>query len=688
VPRAPQILSFLNLGLLGLIVGFAPVLEGGTTHVAVMILRLLVVSAAMLNLWIWIRQGGVPHRQARVVWPMGMFLLLSFLGTLWSPYVQPSLQWVLTLCVYAGLLYLLVVSLHEWDHLYMAAAMVMLVGLIESGLALLQYTGGGVSRPAGSFFNPNFLAGYVGPLSLLAAGVVAYAPTRVGRWSPGYGCAGAAFLVLVAAMVVTGSRGAWIAWMMGACVVSSLRWGMRKTGLLCGLALTLLLLVPNPLVSRMQAEHQANPETYARWGLLMSAIQEAGDYPQGIGLGLYQYLYPRYAVPIEGTIARYGKHAQTPHNEYAQVLVEVGIIGLVVFFWGIMALGQDLLSSLRARLTRPQRGVLVGVVGGIVAILGHAWFDSNLHEPGIAVLLILLVAMGLATPFLKQHFQQPALQPLSHPRVWVGTGCIGLAITVALTLQLGGGWLAYARASESHAHDQLPQAILSFEWAVALDPGKALYHSALSAAYAHDYQLSGNLDAAKAAERELLVATRLNPLDGRLYWLLGQWYRTQASMQGQGDRLDEEPRSKLRGITELNSEDFSEAEANPVASYGESQVEWRQKAEQAFQEAITREPFRADYQVDLAQLHLALGRIQLAEERVRAAIALEPNFLPAREMLIRLLRDSGRWQEARLQSGEIVERVQRYRDWPKTPFERRFFSVGQATRPRQHDGGE
>jgi hypothetical protein len=32
---------------------------------------------------------------------------------------------------------------------------------------------------------------------------------------------------------------------------------------------------------------------------------------------------------------------------------------------------------------------------------------------------------------------------------------------------------------------------------------------------------------------------------------------------------NEAPRSKLRGITELNIADFSEAEANPVASYGE-----------------------------------------------------------------------------------------------------------------------
>jgi hypothetical protein len=38
-------------------------------------------------------------------------------------------------------------------------------------------------------------------------------------------------------------------------------------------------------------------------------------------------------------------------------------------------------------------------------------------------------------------------------------------------------------------------------------------------------------------------------------------------------KFNEAPRSKLRGITELNFEDFSEAEANPVASYGESQVE-------------------------------------------------------------------------------------------------------------------
>ncbi len=76
---------------------------------------------------------------------------------------------------------------------------------------------------------------------------------------------------------------------------------------------------------------------------------------------------------------------------------------------------------------------------------------------------------------------------------------------------------------------------------------------------------------------------------------------------------NEEPRSKLRGITELNSEDFSEAEANPVASYGESQVEKDRQ----------RRSLRADTHRQAASLaglfeHPA-GSLLLASETVQLA---------------------------------------------------------------------
>ena len=49
-------------------------------------------------------------------------------------------------------------------------------------------------------------------------------------------------------------------------------------------------------------------------------------------------------------------------------------------------------------------------------------------------------------------------------------------------------------------------------------------------------------------------------------------------------RFNEAPRSKLRGITELNSEDFSEGEANPVASYGECQVQAQRRGKRGNRE--------------------------------------------------------------------------------------------------------
>jgi len=52
-------------------------------------------------------------------------------------------------------------------------------------------------------------------------------------------------------------------------------------------------------------------------------------------------------------------------------------------------------------------------------------------------------------------------------------------------------------------------------------------------------------------------------------------------------QLDEAPRSKLRGITELNSEDFSEGEANPVASYGECQVQMGTMEFHAWQSSVS-----------------------------------------------------------------------------------------------------
>jgi hypothetical protein len=59
-------------------------------------------------------------------------------------------------------------------------------------------------------------------------------------------------------------------------------------------------------------------------------------------------------------------------------------------------------------------------------------------------------------------------------------------------------------------------------------------------------------------------ALRIVPGKSRAYVIIPVLVREEEDAE-----TNEAPRSKLRGITELNFEDFSEVEANPVASYGE-----------------------------------------------------------------------------------------------------------------------
>ncbi|MBM4123942.1 MAG: hypothetical protein FJ246_03155, partial [Nitrospira sp.] len=93
--------------LAGLFV-FSPLLEGGTTHLAVMVIRLLI----LLLLGIYVMNGVRTGALTLMPFPVGpavlAYLLLAVLSTIRSPYTHQSVQWLIVLLSYAVLLYLLV----------------------------------------------------------------------------------------------------------------------------------------------------------------------------------------------------------------------------------------------------------------------------------------------------------------------------------------------------------------------------------------------------------------------------------------------------------------------------------------------------------------------------------------------------------------------------------------------------
>ncbi len=579
------------------------------------------------------------------------------MSTLYSPYPHQSLQWLIVLFSYALLLYVLVSLSLAWDDVAKLMTVLIGMGLLEACLAIVQGAWLKTLRPSGTFFNPNFLAGYLVAAWSILLGYLSYG-IRKNSWKKrqkgSLSFVGFAALILMMAFLMvailwTGSRGAILALFAATGLIVVVRHGCRGIGI-CVLLIALLLLAPSPFRERLQAEHEQNRASYARWQIWQSSVHEIIDHPFGIGIGLSQYVYPRYALPIEGQITRYGKVAQTAHNEYLQMGVELGIASLAIFCLGVILVAKDAVWILRQRLWRWQRGLIVGVSGAIAAVLIHAGVDSNLHEPAVAIVLIFSVGIILSTRQLVEGAWKPgSMIPVKLRRIMlmIGIGVVGIVgITV---VRLGVAWAAYEAGSRALESQNFPAAIKSYQTAVAFDSAKALYHSSLGAAHFQVFQQTHSLQSGQAVVDELQLAIQLNPLDGRLFGLLGHVY--------------------MNFSLSLSPPDST---AN-VAS--EQRLSWLRAARTAYQRAIELEPFTPFYLLELGKIYQELGEHETAEAYVKRGIELEPNYLPGREWLATIYLKTGRLAQANDEYREILERQRRYDSWSKDAAESRFLTA-------------
>jgi len=92
----------------------------------------------------------------------------------------------------------------------------------------------------------------------------------------------------------------------------------------------------------------------------------------GVGLGNYQYQYPKYS---DGYLANIHSIADRPHNDYLWIWTETGIMGLLTYLW---ILGTVMGMALRIiRNSERPKLILLTLISliSIIAILGHAFFS-------------------------------------------------------------------------------------------------------------------------------------------------------------------------------------------------------------------------------------------------------------------------------------------------------------------------
>ena len=186
--------------------------------------------------------------------------------------------------------------------------------------------------------------------------------------------------------------------------------------------LTFLFATPNPLnksgtvISKIKGRISISQFTkdsslkrrIAIWKFTTLMIK---DHPVlGSGIGTFKYNSLNYQAKFfnQGENRRlypYGI-ADKVHNEYLQLGAEIGILGLGIFLWLIITYFNYGIKLLKRLKDEYKQGIVIGLMGGVVAVLIDAIFGFPLHLPATLVLFWLFIGLVVSLNHSENYSEQ------------------------------------------------------------------------------------------------------------------------------------------------------------------------------------------------------------------------------------------------------------------------------------------
>lgn len=377
--------------------------------------------------------------QAKIIsfplnFPILSFVAICALSLLWSDSPFVSLK-ELPLFLSGPLLYFIVVN-NIYDKLQINRILnaILIVGGLFGIYGILQYNGidfsfwignYGRGKVFGLFGNTGYFAEYlILPLpiamalffvsknkikkTLLLIGILAITGALLATLTRGpYLAAGISFIFMIILFLI--SRG------------KNFLKENKKMFIFILLAIVLiniLFVIPNPLnkpgtiIYKIKERSSINQivtgsslrRRIAIWKFTGTIIK---DYPLlGSGIGTFKYNSLRYQARFfnqgeNRSLYPYGI-ADKAHNEYLQLGAELGIIGLGIFIWLIISYFNYGLKALkRAKDNYYKQGIIIGLMGCIVAFLVDSLFWFPMHLPATIVLFWLVLGLTMAVIGIK-----------------------------------------------------------------------------------------------------------------------------------------------------------------------------------------------------------------------------------------------------------------------------------------------
>jgi len=396
----------------------------------------------------------VATREIKTVHPPLLLPLLTFLGAiLLSLTVTLSLQYslkeVLKWLEVLGI-YLFVANVISKREAKGMVLLILLAGISQALLGVYQFFSRAgpegfllfdrFMRAYGTFEQPNPYGGYLGlvlPLAYsLSLGAKGHEKRDRGQGTGDRGgtsyslslapyllvsLATAGLVLMLAAMLMTWSRGAWLGFIAAFVVMNVVR--SRRAATVFALALILLSfvivmgglqLLPEAITQRFLdflpflsgvdiSRVEVTPANFAvieRLAHWQAGWDMFSEHPWlGVGIGNYEPVYPAYALP------RWDEPLGHAHNYYLNIAAEAGLVGLSAYLILWAAVFWQAWRAVR-RTSGYWQGVAVGILGILTHLAVHNFFD-NLYVHSmyvhIAILLGLIFIATSNQPIIKRH---------------------------------------------------------------------------------------------------------------------------------------------------------------------------------------------------------------------------------------------------------------------------------------------
>jgi O-antigen ligase len=412
--RVEQAGKWLLYGIFGLLL-FGPLAFGAVEPWSIFVMES--GSAALFLLWIakQVLDGELKIRWNPLFLPMGAFGLLIAVQLLFhrSAYPHDTISLALLYLSYAMLCFLASQVLLRGSQARSLALIFSLYGAALAGFSLIHAISSNgklywIRQPRmggwiyGPYVNHNH---YAGLMEMLVPIPLVLSLTRLASTKTRTAAAAAA-AIMVGTIFLSGSRGGMLAIVVELVILAVLlvkqKRGLRTAigvGVFLAIVVGLLTWVGGGELGRRIAtvgpthsELSRDIRFYInRDGLRMFLKKPV----LGWGLGTFPVVYPQFRTFYTNFFVN------EAHNDYLQLLVEMGLLGFATMLWFLFTLYTRAIKKTGNWTGEISGAVTLACVLGLTGILVHSAVDFNLQIPANAALFYVLCTVAASEPFAQ-----------------------------------------------------------------------------------------------------------------------------------------------------------------------------------------------------------------------------------------------------------------------------------------------